>query len=41
MDEKEIMDLEQKYMASVYAKKPIVAAKGRGAVLWDVAGRVH
>jgi acetylornithine/LysW-gamma-L-lysine aminotransferase len=38
MDEARIVDLETRHMAATYAKRPIVAVKGRGAVLWDING---
>ena len=41
MSEKEIIDLEQKYMAGVYATHPLVAVKGSGASLWDVNGKEY
>ncbi len=36
MNEKEIIDIEQKYMANVYAKKPLTLVKGKGALVWDI-----
>jgi len=36
MNEKEIIDLEQKYMANVYAKKSLTLVKGKGALVWDI-----
>ena len=41
MNEKEVIDLEQRYMANVFAKKPLVAVKGKGALLWDINGREY
>ncbi|MGC8849024.1 MAG: aspartate aminotransferase family protein [Candidatus Bathyarchaeia archaeon] len=37
-DSKDIMEKEDRYGANVYAKRPIVLAKGRGATLWDAEG---
>lgn len=34
----EIIEREDRYGANVYAKRPIVLAKGKGATLWDVNG---
>jgi len=39
MNEKEIVSIEEKLMANVYAKRPIVITKGRGALLWDINGK--
>ncbi len=41
MNEQEIIDIEQKYMANFFAKRPIVAVRGRGALIWDVNGREY
>ena len=36
MNEKEIIDIEQKYMANVYAKKSLTLVKGKGAHVSDI-----
>jgi acetylornithine/LysW-gamma-L-lysine aminotransferase len=41
VNEKEIMDIETRYLANVFAKKPIVITKGKGALLWDINGREY
>ncbi|MDH5389597.1 MAG: aspartate aminotransferase family protein [Candidatus Bathyarchaeota archaeon] len=41
MNEKEIINLEEKLMANVYAKRPIVIAKGSGALVWDINGKEY
>ena len=41
MNEKEIIDIETRYMANVFSKKPIVLTKGKGALLWDINGREY
>ncbi len=41
MNEKEIVDLEEKLMANVYAKRPIVITKGKGALVWDINGKEY
>ncbi|MEM3357030.1 MAG: aspartate aminotransferase family protein [Candidatus Bathyarchaeia archaeon] len=41
MNDKEIMETEDRLMANVYAKRPIVVTKGKGAVLWDINGREY
>jgi acetylornithine/LysW-gamma-L-lysine aminotransferase len=41
VNEKEIIDIETRYMANVFSKKPIVLTKGKGALLWDINGREY
>jgi acetylornithine/LysW-gamma-L-lysine aminotransferase len=41
VNEKEIMDIETRYMANVFSKKPVVITKGKGALLWDINGREY
>ncbi|MCJ7762129.1 aminotransferase class III-fold pyridoxal phosphate-dependent enzyme, partial [Candidatus Bathyarchaeota archaeon] len=41
MNEKNIIDQENKLMANVFAKKQIVITKGKGAVLWDINGKEY
>ena len=41
MNEKEIINIEEKLMANVYAKRPIVIAKGKGALVWDINGKEY
>ncbi len=41
MNEREIIDAETKFMANVYAKKPVVIVKGKGATVWDVNGKAY
>jgi acetylornithine/LysW-gamma-L-lysine aminotransferase len=41
VNEKEIINLEEKLMANVYAKRPIVIAKGNGAIVWDINGKEY
>lgn len=41
MNEKEIVDLEEKLMANVYAKRPIVITRGKGALVWDINGKEY
>jgi acetylornithine/LysW-gamma-L-lysine aminotransferase len=36
VNEKEIVEIENKFMANVYAKKPVVIVKGKGALVWDI-----
>lgn len=41
MSEKQIIEIEDKLMANVYAKRPIVITHGKGAVVWDVNGKEY
>ena len=41
MNEKEIMDIENRYMANVFSKKPVVLTRGKGALVWDVNGKEY
>jgi acetylornithine/LysW-gamma-L-lysine aminotransferase len=41
LKESRIIELENKFMANVYAKKQIVITKGKGAILWDVNGNKY
>ena len=35
------MDIENRYLANVFSKKPVVITSGKGALLWDVNGREY
>jgi acetylornithine/LysW-gamma-L-lysine aminotransferase len=41
MNEREIIDVETRYMANVFSKKPVVLTSGRGAILWDINGKEY
>jgi len=41
VNEQEIIDVENRSMANVFSKKPIVLTKGKGAVVWDVNGKEY
>ena len=41
MNDKDIMDIENRYLANVFAKKPIVLTRGKGALVWDVNGKEY
>ncbi|MCS7114711.1 MAG: aspartate aminotransferase family protein [Nitrososphaerota archaeon] len=41
MNEKEIIETEDKLMANVYAKRSVVITRGKGALLWDINGREY
>ena len=35
------MEIEDRLMANVYAKRPIVVVKGKGALVWDINGKEY
>ncbi|MEM1587785.1 MAG: aspartate aminotransferase family protein [Candidatus Bathyarchaeia archaeon] len=41
MNEEEIILIEQKFMANVYAKRPVVLVKGKGDLVWDINGKQY
>jgi len=41
VNEKEIMDIETRYMANVFSKRPVVLTRGKGALLWDINGKEY
>jgi len=41
MNEKFVMGIEDRYMAKVYAKRPVVLCKGEGVYLWDLNGKKY
>jgi acetylornithine/LysW-gamma-L-lysine aminotransferase len=41
VNDKDIMDIENRYLANVFSKKPLVLTKGKGALVWDVNGKEY
>jgi len=41
MNETEIINSENRLMANVFAKKPIVLTRGKGATVWDINGKEY
>ncbi len=41
MNEQEIIDTENRLMANVFAKKPLVITRGKGALVWDIKGKEY
>jgi len=41
MNEQGVIDVEESLMANVYAKRPIVITKGKGALVWDINGKEY
>ncbi len=41
MNEKEIVDIETRYLANVFSKRPVVITRGKGALLWDINGKEY
>jgi len=41
MNEKEVIDAENRLMANVFAKRQIIITKGKAATLWDINGKEY
>jgi len=41
VNDKEIMDIENRYLANVFSKKPVVLTRGKGALVWDINGKEY
>jgi len=41
VNEQKIVDVENRLMANVFAKKPVVITRGRAALVWDVNGKEY
>src|SRR5512136_207619 len=41
MNETEIINSENRLMANVFVKKPLVLTKGKGALVWDINGKEY
>ena len=41
MNEKEIIEIEEKLMANVFSKRPVTITKGKGALVWDIHGKEY
>ncbi|MEM1511147.1 MAG: aspartate aminotransferase family protein [Candidatus Jordarchaeales archaeon] len=41
MSRERVIELEEKYAAKTYSKRPLVIVRGKGAVVWDVNGREY
>jgi acetylornithine/LysW-gamma-L-lysine aminotransferase len=41
VNEKEIIDIENRFMANVFSKKPVVLTRGKGAFVWDINGKEY
>ena len=41
MNEKEIIDIETRYLANVFSKKQVVLTRGKGALVWDINGKEY
>jgi LysW-gamma-L-lysine/LysW-L-ornithine aminotransferase len=41
VNNKEIIDIENRYLANVFSKKQVVLTKGKGVILWDNIGREY
>ena len=41
MNEQEIMDIETRFTANVFSKRPVVLTRGKGALVWDINGKEY
>ena len=41
MSEFDIINFENRLMANVFAKRPVVITRGKGALLWDITGKEY
>jgi LysW-gamma-L-lysine/LysW-L-ornithine aminotransferase len=41
VNENEIIASENRYLANVFSKKPVVFTRGKGALLWDINGKEY
>ncbi len=41
MNDKDVIDIENRYLANVFSKKPIVLTRGKGALVWDINGKEY
>ena len=41
MNDKDIMDIENRFMANVFSKKSVVLTRGKGALVWDINGKEY
>jgi acetylornithine/LysW-gamma-L-lysine aminotransferase len=41
VNEKEIIDIENRLMANVFATRPVVITRGKGALVWDINGKEY
>jgi acetylornithine/LysW-gamma-L-lysine aminotransferase len=41
VNDKETMDIENRFTANVFSKKPIVLTRGKGALVWDINGKEY
>jgi len=41
VNDKDIMDIENRFMANVFSKKSVVLTRGKGALVWDINGKEY
>ena len=41
MNENEIINVETKFSAAVFSRRPLVAIRGKGALIWDINGKEY
>jgi LysW-gamma-L-lysine/LysW-L-ornithine aminotransferase len=41
VNDKDAMNIENRYLANVFSKKPVVLTRGKGALVWDINGKEY
>jgi LysW-gamma-L-lysine/LysW-L-ornithine aminotransferase len=41
VNDKDIVEIETRYLANVFSKKPVVLTRGKGALVWDINGKEY
>jgi len=41
VNDNEIKEIENRYLANVFSKKPVVLTRGKGSLVWDINGREY
>lgn len=41
VNDQEIINIETRYLANVFSKKPVVLTRGKGALVWDINGKEY
>jgi len=41
VNEYDIINFENRLMANVFAKRPLVITRGKGALVWDIKGKEY
>jgi acetylornithine/LysW-gamma-L-lysine aminotransferase len=41
VNDKEVIEIEERHLANVFAKKPVVLTNGKGSLVWDINGKEY